>query len=217
MMRHNSFRSVFVLGTDTEVGKTFQAVLLVRELTEQGQRVGVYKPVASGIAADCPSDSDLLLNASAVAWPIERVCPQSFQAPLAPPVAARLEGKQVDEALLMRGLHWWRDRCDMLVVEAAGGVLSPISASMTNLDLVEESGLQTILVTANRLGVVNQVLLSVAALQSRNIKPLGIVLNQLPPATACDDPSLGTNRELLASFVAGIPIVDSIVELAESV
>ncbi len=186
----NPAAGVFIIGTDTEVGKTFQACRLAEELVKRGVRVGVYKPTASGSApgAELPgsdarllrSDAQLLRRAANCQLPIERVCPQSFAAPLAPPVAARAEGRVVDESLLVEGARWWRGKCDFLIVEGAGGALSPISDNWLVLDLVERLKLPVILVAANRLGMVNQVLLTLEALSTRQLQVTGIVLNDMP-------------------------------------
>lgn len=235
-------RGVFIIGTDTEVGKTFQACRLARTLLARGAKVGVYKPVASGAAStDCTkkemplagsflaenSDAELLQAAAGSHERLSRICPQTFVAAIAPPLAARLEGKQVDDELLIEGALWWRDRCDFLIVEGAGGALSPISDSMLVLDLAQKLGLPLVLVAANRLGVVNHTLLSIEAVRARQLELLGIVLNTLPsrlpseyptenvtPKTVADDDDLArrTNRELLQKFVT-LPIVDNIEEL----
>lgn len=232
----NNTRGVFIIGTDTEVGKTFQACRLARALVARGKKVGVYKPVASGgQPVDCEasvtqstgiSDAELLQAAAGSSEPLSRICPQSFAAAIAPPVAARLEGRQVDDRLLVAGALWWRDRCDFLIIEGAGGALSPISDSMLVLDLAQQLQLPLVLVAANRLGVVNHTLLSIEAAGARQLELLGVVLNTPPNCSPAeypmeneatrtlevDDLARRTNRELLLQFVT-LPIVDNIDEL----
>ena len=98
----------FVTGTDTGVGKTYFAALLVRALTEAGSRVGVYKPVASGCAKNggrlVSDDALRLWEAAGKPGELDAVCPQRFEAPLAPHLAARKEGKEIDNELLREGL-----------------------------------------------------------------------------------------------------------------
>lgn len=208
---------VFILGTDTEVGKTFQAALLAKYLVSQGTSVGVYKPAASGQAPSGQSDAERLRAAAGLDCPIECVCPQSFLAPLAPPVAAAQEGKVVDEQLLSEGATWWSGRCEFLIVEGAGGALSPISSSMTVLDLATSLKFPIVLIAANRLGVVNHTLLTLEAVRNRQLEIQGIVLNTLPAsegASSTADFSLQTNRELLQQFITDLPVVESIVDFA---
>ncbi len=205
---------LLIVGTDTEVGKTYHACRLARHLHALGLRVGVYKPVASGHAAEGESDAELLHAAAATEHPLRRVCPQSFAAPLAPPVSAMLEGKLVDEVLLYSGGLWWRNQCDFLIVESAGGALSPISQSLTVMDLAVKLQLPVVVVAANRLGVVNHTLLTVAAIQARGLSVYGIVLNRLPTSLEADERCYQTNLPLLRQFVdSSLPIVGTIEEL----
>lgn len=240
---------VFIIGTDTEVGKTYQAVKLAQALCARSIRVGAYKPVASGVITQAannmgtttaspphhhmPSDATLLQAAAQTPVPIERICPQSFRAPLAPPVAASLEGRTVDEPLLRAGAEWWKNACDFLIVEGAGGALSPISASLTVLDLASSFRLPLVVVAANRLGVVNHVLLTLEASAARGLHVIGIVLNDLPasahysaanssldnalpPGSAETSSAQATNKQLLRSFVdQRIAIIDSIESLVQ--
>src|SRR5688572_27332873 len=101
-------RGLFITGTDTGVGKTYVAALIAGALVTAGRTVGVYKPTASG----CRREGGELISDDAVAlWEaagrpgeLERACPQRFAAPLAPHLAARAEGREVDAALLRSGL-----------------------------------------------------------------------------------------------------------------
>lgn len=209
-------RGVFIVGTDTEVGKTFQACLLAQVLIAKGDKVGVYKPVASGISPDLISDPQALNAACGNQWPLDRVCPQQFEAAVAPPIAARMQDTTVSESLLLGGAQWWRDRCDVLLVEGAGGVQSPVSQSMTVLDLAVALNYPVILVAANRLGVVNHALLSLESMRRRQLNILGVVMNDLGNKEVADA-SIHTNQELLSAFANDVPIVRSIVELASLV
>lgn len=196
---------LFVIGTDTEVGKTFIACRLIEQLVELGMRVGVYKPVASGSEDSQASDGELLRAAAAQNCDLAYVCPQQFSAPVAPPIAAALEGREVDEALLVTGANWWLGRCELLVVEGAGGGLSPISAQQTVLDLAVQFGFPLLLVVADRLGAVNHTLLTLEAAQKRGLRVEAIVLNRLP-----DTDSKGTcNRKLIEDFAPAIQIFES--------
>lgn len=200
---------VFVMGTDTEVGKTFHACRLAAHL--QGDcNVGVYKPVASGCTAETLTDPQRLAQAAGRLEELDRVCPQQFSAALAPPLAARLEGRAVDEPRLLAGAQEWRERCDFLIVEGAGGVLSPISASKTCLDLAADLGFPVLLVAANRLGVVNHTLLSLQAIAQRDLSVLAIVLNDLPAEHASCDASRSSNLELLEQFCTQPILTDSV-------
>lgn len=199
----SNVRGLFITGTDTEVGKTYVTAMIARTLCGAGHSVGVYKPAASG----CYKESGSLVSGDAVAlWEaadkpgeLESVCPQLFKAPLAPHLAARTEGRQIDERLLVDGIDYWIDRSDIVLVEGVGGLMSPVSDDLYVADLAEEFGFPLIVVTKNVLGTINQTLqtLITASTFRDGLDIAGVVLNQIAP-TQNDDPSVTSNRRELA-------------------
>lgn len=194
---------LFIAGTDTGVGKTQVAAAIARQLTVQGRRVGVYKPAASGcdlrggqLVSD---DAERLWQAAGRPLSLEAVCPQRFAAPLAPHLAARAEGRQIDAVLLRKGLAVWTPRCDIVLVEGAGGLMSPLGDDEYVADLAADFGYPLVVVAANQIGVLNQTLqtLIAAAVFRDGIDVAGIVLNHPRPDDG-SDPSLATNRAELA-------------------
>ena len=194
---------MFITGTDTEVGKTYVATHIAKDLVAAGHRVGVYKPVAS----ECVSDGRQLVSEDAVAlWEaaghpltLEAVCPQRFQAPLAPHLAARNEGRELDTELMRSGISVWADECDIVIVEGAGGLMSPISDDEYFADVAYDLGYPTIVVAPNTIGVINQSLsaLITAACFRDGIPIAGVILND---ARMFDgDVSMETNREQISS------------------
>lgn len=208
---------IFIVGTDTDVGKTYQASRLAEALRKMHLRVGCYKPVASGAPLfDERSDPSLLARACGVERNLlGKVCPQAFVAPLAPPVSAKLEGSRVDEQLLVDGAKWWQGNCDVLLVEGAGGVMSPISDSLTVIDLAQKLALPLLMVVANRLGCVSHTLLAVEAIQRRNLHLEAIVLNTRGDSGQSIQLE-ATNLSLIQQFLPAIKIVRNAEELAGS-
>ena len=194
-------RGLFITGTGTGVGKTHVAALVARALRAAGHRVGVYKPVASG----CTTRDGQLVSADAIAlWEaagrpgtLERVCPQCFAAPLAPHLAARAEGRRVDENLLRTGLDYWRDECDVVLVEGAGGLMAPLGDDLYNAELADEFGYPLVVVAANALGTINATLqtLITADVFRDGLAVAGVVLNW--PSEPTDDPSTDSNADEL--------------------
>jgi len=186
---------LFVTGTDTGVGKTFVSVSVARQLRSEGLTVGAYKPACSGAieTADGPvwEDVEALHAATGGAFERERICPQRFLAPLAPPVAATAEGKRVDPRLLRSGAEWWGGRCDLLIVEGAGGLLCPLTEEETFADLAVDLGLPVLVVARATLGTISHTLLTVEAARRRGLDVAGVVLNEVVPAG--DDGSVATN------------------------
>ncbi len=204
-------QGLFVCGTGTEVGKTYVSCAIARNLVAQGLSVAAYKPVASGAHREhgqlVSTDAVSLLRA-AECGNLSAVCPQVFSAPLAPPVAARLESRVVDDQLLRSGLEYWTDRCDFVVVEGVGGLLSPVSEDDFTVTLAREFGYPIVLVATDQLGVINQVLsaISVCAEYAPNVPVAGIVLNQLEPDS---DMSCASNAERIQQYCP-VPLLGKI-------
>jgi len=187
---------LMILGTDTEVGKTYVACRILEELVRQKIAVGAYKPVASGGLSIEQGDAFRLWQASGCNRTLEQVNPQFFFAPLAPPMAAELEGRHVNDARMFDGAIDWESHCEFLVVEGAGGLMSPLSWSTTNASLAQSLGLPIVLVSANRLGVVNQVITTLIAAQSLGLRVVCVVLTDVA-AIDHHDQSVLTNERLL--------------------
>jgi dethiobiotin synthetase len=195
-------RGLFITGTGTGVGKTYVAALIAKSLLDAGKRVGVYKPVASG----CERRDGVLESSDAISlWEaagrpatLEQVCPQKFAAPVAPHLAARAEGRRVDEVLLRTGLEFWRESCDVVLVEGAGGLMSPVSDDDYNADLADEFGYPLVVVAANVLGTINATLqtLIVADVFRDGLAIAGVVLNR--SQTSAEDRSTDSNAGELA-------------------
>lgn len=195
-------RGFFVTGTDTGVGKTHVSCEIVRDLRMQGHRVGAYKPVCSGarIASNGRSiwdDVAKLQNALGGDVSEDQISPQRFDAPLAPPLAARQEGRSVDLNELQNGFDWWRSQCDLLVVEGAGGLLCPLTERETMADLAMRFQLPLLIVARLGLGTINHTLLTIEAARTRGLKIVGVLLNEATPLPI-DDISIDSNAAEIA-------------------
>lgn len=194
-------RGFFVTGTNTGVGKTHVGAMIARSLVDEGHRVGVYKPAESGCRREgdqlIAADAHTLWTAAGEPGELTHVCPQRFEAALAPPQAAALEGAVVDARLLRSGLQHWVERSDIVLVEGAGGLMSPLSDDDYNANLAADLGLPMLIVAANELGVINATLQTILA--ARSVAPklpiAGIILNQTAELT--DDESVSRNAEQL--------------------
>jgi dethiobiotin synthetase len=128
---------------------------------------------------------------------LEEVCPQAFEAPLAPHLAAAAEGRRLDAVLLRRGLEAWIERSDVVLVEGAGGLMSPLGEDEYVADLAYDFGFPLLVVAPNALGTINHVLetLITAATFRDGLEVAGIVLNE--PCERANDPSTRHNaREI---------------------
>jgi dethiobiotin synthetase len=195
---------LFITGVDTGVGKTYVSAIIARRLAADGYKVGVYKPAASGCSRNqgtlVSDDAVALWNAAGRPGELDRVCPQCFEAPLAPHLAALAEDRRLDPHRLRQGLDYWRERSQIILVEGAGGLMSPLGADECVADLAEEFGFPLVVVSRNVLGTINQTLqtLIVASVFREGIPVAGIVLNN-PAIPSADDASLSSNRRELAT------------------
>ncbi|QDU73194.1 ATP-dependent dethiobiotin synthetase BioD 1 [Bremerella volcania] len=200
-------RGLFITGNNTGVGKTHVAGLIAGSLRNAGLRVGTYKPAASGLIEKegqwISEDVHTLWESSGKIWDPRTICPQTFHAPLAPHLSARAEGKVLDTKLLRTGFDFWRQQqaagaCDLILVEGAGGLLSPMSDDDYVADLALEFGLPLVIVAANRLGMINETLQTVitARFYQGGVPIAGIILNDIQ--SDASDVSRATNRTELA-------------------
>ncbi len=187
-----SSRFIFVTGTDTDVGKTVFAADLTRTLIQLGARVVALKPICSGGR----DDARKLRLAAGNALSLDDVNPWHFRAALSPDLAARREKKHVRLAALVAHAEKMARRYELVVVEGAGGLLSPLGEGFDSRDLIVALRARPIIVCPNRLGAVNQVRLVLEALPVAYAKQARIVLVNPPRA---DAPSR-SNRLLLAKF-----------------
>ena len=209
-MVHRKPPKLFFAGTDTEVGKTYVASLAARVIVANGIKLGVYKPVASGCQIEqgqlIAEDAVSLWKAAGKPLSLEQVCPQRFKAPLAPPEAAALEKTQVDAEKIRDGIKIWDQNSELVIVEGAGGLFSPLAAGMLNIDLAQQLNAPVIVVAANRLGAIHQTLATCEAAAKRGIQPMGIVLCD-PTGTA--DDSANSNSEQIQKYCS-VPILGSV-------
>ncbi len=196
-------RGLFITGTDTDVGKTAVAVGIVRALAAAGRRVGVYKPAASGLAsaADPGGDPARLWEAAGRPLTLDAVCPQAFQAAVAPPQAARAEGRRVDEVLLRAGITPWLESSEIAVVEGAGGLFSPLGEDTLGVDLAREVGFPLVVVDAARLGSIGRTLATVRAARAEGLTVAASVLSEVgPPRGEAADPE--SDAAIIAASLA---------------
>lgn len=196
--------ALFVAGTGTDIGKTHVACALIRALKAKGVAVDAFKPVVSGFDPADPAASDPARLAQALGDPsaLPRISPRRYLAPLAPNLAARLEGDVLRIADLvadcraaLAGDH------DLMLVEGAGGVMSPLTDEATNLDLIAELGLPVLLIAGSYLGTISHVLTALVALRARGVTLAAIVMSE-----SLDAPDLVQTADALAAFERETPI-----------
>nr|WP_232792903.1 dethiobiotin synthase [Caulobacter hibisci] len=195
---------MFVAGTGTDIGKTHVACALIRALKARGVAVDAFKPVVSGFDPEAPAASDPARLAEALGDPaaLPRISPRRYRAPLAPNLAARLEGDTLaledlaaDCRAALAGDH------ELMLVEGAGGVMSPLTDEATNLDLIAALDLPVLLIAGSYLGTISHVLTALVALRARNVAIAAIVMSE-----SLDAPDLFQTADALRAFERETPI-----------
>ena len=179
-------RGLFLIGTDTGVGKTTVGVALLSAARSRGLTPIPFKPVETG-AAPAPEDA-LRLRAAAGRndLPADLICPFAFPLPVAPALAAQQSGIHLDSAALLAAAHRAAAHGDYLLVESAGGVLSPYSEQLTAADLASALGLPVLLIARNALGTINHSALAIAELRRRQLPLVGVLFVETTPAATPD-------------------------------
>ena len=176
--------AIFLTATGTDIGKTFLAVGLIRELRERGREVAAVKPVVSGyedwsVPASDPARLLAALGLPANEDEIQRISPFRFRAPVAPDLAARAEGRHLDyAALIAHSRQEIAARADVLLIEGIGGVMVPLDERHTVLDWMGELHLPVVLVSGSYLGSISHGLTAAAAVRQRGLHIAAVVVSE---------------------------------------
>lgn len=209
-------KGIFVTGTDTDVGKTAVAAGLTAAWRRQGQAVGYFKPIQSGAPLRegrlVATDALRVKEIAGLPEDLAELTPIVLGLPLAPAVAAREEGRELDLTPIATGLTKLAARYPYLVVEGAGGLYVPlIGYDFLVLDLARWLQLPVVVVARAGLGTINHTVLTVKAAEQAGIRVLGIILNRYP---AQPNLAVRTNPEVIMALT-GRPILGRVPEIPE--
>ena len=171
-------RTIFITGTDTGAGKTVVAALLAQTLRGRGVTVGAFKPLCSGGRAD----ARILQEAMGGRLTLDEINPWYFRAAIAPALAAKREGKAVRLAQVCRHIEKAGKGFEIVIVEGAGGLMSPLGEDFDSLDLLTALRAEPVIVSANKLGVVNHVRLTLSALPAGIRRSASLTLSPSMPS-----------------------------------
>lgn len=192
----------FVTGTDTEIGKTLVSSALLIAWGRRGLRTVGMKPVAAGTELHGNSkvneDVQCLKAASTVQAPPEWVSPYLWDDPIAPHIAARQAGVQMDPQVIIKACRALSQRADVVVVEGVGGFCVPLSDSVNMADVAKQLNLPVVLVVGLRLGCISHALLTSEAIAARGLRLVGWVANTV-------DSNMPYMAENIATLKAALP------------
>lgn len=199
-------KSIFITGTDTGVGKSIASAAIALLLRRKGCSVGVMKPVTSGCEERdgrlFSPDAELLCFAAGTE--LDPDCaPYLLKAPLAPSIAASLEGVRIDFQVIRDAYLRLAARFDYLIVEGAGGLMVPLAGGLLMSDLALYLGLPIAVVARPGLGTVNHTLLTAFSARNLGLSVKGVIINRFP---ALPDQAEESAPHLIASL-SGSPLL----------
>ena len=205
--RHSTLPGLFITGTDTGVGKTWLTCAIAACLAAEGLKVGVIKPVATGLTDQFAPDTDAVQLIQSAGWPLTREImdlanPIAFEAAAAPTVAARAAGRRLEWAEIQQAVShsinsWKKMGADAILVEGVGGLNCPLAeGSKTVLHLIEMLDWPVLVVARRGLGTLNQTIGTVNALKNGTARMAGVILNHVPGDNADGIPECTAALEL---------------------
>lgn len=175
-------RGIYIIGTDTDVGKTFVAAGLMHLLLKNGFRAAYFKPVASGEVAcggvNVSADAAFVRTVSGFDEPPDIITPFAFADAVSPHLAARIACRRIDTAIIKKSLNDLKNRYDVIIAEGAGGLAVPFSdEGAMQTDVIRELGFPCLLVARAGLGTINHTLLTLEYAKRGGLRICGIVIN----------------------------------------
>lgn len=202
--------TLLIAGTDTETGKTVltSALAAYLQLYRPHESLGIFKPIQTG-TGDC----EFYQQVFDLQQTSQEITPQSFLSPVAPPIAAEKEGRMVDLGIVWQAFNSLRQQRQWVLVEALGGLGSPVTHELTVADLARDWRLPTVLVVPVKLGAIAQAVANVALARQSGVHLVGIVLNCV---TSCSEEEIKdwTPVELIESLT-NVPILGAVPHLSD--
>jgi len=201
---------IFIIGTDTGVGKTLVACGLIAALKERGINIGVMKPLESGApcfaSAPMPQDALTLKEIAGASDDLAEINPYCFQPPVAPGIAAEQAGIEIDLKRIKRSYDGLKQRHQFMVVEGAGGLLVPIAKGVLLPELIKLLKLPVIVVARSGLGTINHTLLTLSYCQQQGLACAGFIISK---ASQDADPSEASNPQVIAQY-SNVPFLGTV-------
>ena len=191
-------RGLFVIGTGTDVGKTYVTALIVKKLKDSGVSAAYYKAAMSGNQRDgdgklIPGDALFVKEISGISQPLEEMCPYVYERAFSPHLASRIEGNPVKLEKVRQGFCRLRQQYEYVTMEGAGGILCPIGFDQEEIwlpDVINACGLGCVLVADAGLGTINAVGLTASYMRDKGLPLKGLILNRFRPGDVMHEDNL---------------------------
>ncbi len=199
---------LFISSTGTEIGKTLVTATLAHQLHMSGKPVTAIKPLISDFDENAPQGTDTALLAEAMGLPltaqtISTLSPFRYRAPLAPSMAAALEGKTLDYDALLTVCKIALQQNPFTLIEGVGGSFVPLTGKKLVADWIQDLNLPSLLVIGSYLGTISHTIATLEAMHARSLPVTGIVMS----ATEGDDhPDLEKTADEIRGLT-GLPLI----------
>lgn len=212
-------RALFIMGTGTDIGKTYVTGLIVKKLAEGGYNAGYYKAAMSGNerredGSLIPGDARFVQQVSGISQPLEEMCPYVYEHAYSPHLASRIEGNPVVMDVVKQGFDAVCDKYDYVTVEGSGGILCPIRFDEQRIqleDIVKELHLSSVIIADAGLGTINSVVLTAEYMKAKHMNVKGIIFNHFHPGDVMEEDNI-----LMCELMAGLPILAKVEDGAKT-
>lgn len=212
-------RALFIMGTGTDIGKTYVTGLIVKKLAEGGYNAGYYKAAMSGNerredGSLIPGDARFVQQVSGISQPLEEMCPYVYEHAYSPHLASRIEGNPIVMDVVKQGFDAVCDKYDYVTVEGSGGILCPIRFDEQRIqleDIVKELHLSSVIIADAGLGTINSVVLTAEYMKAKHMNVKGIIFNHFHPGDVMEEDNI-----LMCELMAGLPILAKVEDGAKT-
>lgn len=202
-------KQIFIVGTGTDVGKTYVTGLIVKKLRDAGLDAGYFKAAVSGnVRANgrlIPGDAKFVADMAGITDDFHEMVPYIYENAVSPHLASQLEGNPVEMDVVKTYYENICRKHEYVTVEGSGGILCPLCVDERTImleDVVRELDLDSILVARAGLGTINEVVLTVSYMEQHGMRVRGIVLNHFHPGDVMEE----DNRNMVESMT-GVPVI----------
>lgn len=188
-------KGIFIVGTDTDVGKTIVTAGLMYIMRSNGYNATYFKAALSGALEEnnklIPGDTKIVSETSNLEEKYENITPYVYKNAVSPHLASKLENKPIDLSIVKQKYNYLKEKYDFIIGEGSGGITCPLiedergSYSLENL--IKDLNMNVIIVARAGLGTINHTVLTVKYIESLGIKIKGIIVNSYEEGLLCDD------------------------------
>lgn len=200
-------KKIFIVGTGTDMGKTYISALICKKLKEHGKNISYYKGVLSGATSIENSDAGYVKTVANLDGNLENMISYLYKNPVSPHLASEIENNKVEMEKIKSDFHYNAEKWDYLLIEGSGGIICPIRYDKEKIflvDLIKEFKTPVLIVADGGLGTINYTVLTINYLKEMNIKIAGIVFNN-----ATNSPMEQDNEKMIFSLT-GVKVMGKV-------